>query len=68
MKNSTDTRQAEQGAESVYIGQYHTIYDAIERLQAVLDNMLAPGDDEITWADVAHHAHIVEALQRAELA
>jgi len=51
-----------ESAESVYIRQHATIFDAIERLQGILDNMLAPGDDEITWADVAHHAHIVDAL------
>jgi len=62
----------EENAESVYVRQHQTINDAIERLQAILDNMLAPGDDEmhggITWADVAVNAHIIDALQRAELA
>ncbi|GAC1654596.1 MAG: hypothetical protein NVS4B6_31080 [Mycobacterium sp.] len=58
----------QESAETVYIRQHATIQAAIESLQCILDEMLDPTDNEITWADVAHHAHIVDALMRAELA
>ena len=37
--------------------------EAIEKLQANLDQMLDPTDNEITWEDVAYHAHVAEAAR-----
>lgn len=53
-------------AADEYMRQHAIISAAIEKLQATLDNMRAPDDDNapITWGDVAHNAHIADALQR----
>jgi hypothetical protein len=64
------TARMTETAESVYLRQQVAIAAAIDKLQAVLDDMRAPGDPDapIGWADVATNADVVDALHRAELA